>query len=70
MTRVSRTKAAGLADSRTTQGVETPRGRALSARPVLAGVLFALLVALVALLGAPRAHAGAGGSTRARRPKS
>jgi len=58
MTRVNRMKAAGLAESRTTQGVETPRGRALFARPVLAGLLFALLAALLALLAAPRAEAG------------
>ncbi len=58
MTRVSRSKSAGLADSPTTQESETPRGRALLARPVLAGVLFALLLALVALVSAPRAHAG------------
>ena len=64
MTRVSGMNAATFADSKHPQAVERPAGRAESARsnptarPVLIGVLFAVLFALVALLTAPKAHAG------------
>ena len=58
MTRVSGMNAATLADSGQLRAEDRPAGRAVSARSLALGLVFAALFGLVALVAAPKAHAG------------